>query len=174
MPKGHYIPELLTIQTFSTSSTEMLAYCTKHLDAISEALGTLASGQAPGPVLPKLDGNSDDVTRAVAFGSVVHEYVHHLQCTTRMLGCLFFECRHQQSVWTHHCMAALRDAGAAPSIPLLRYANPSIPHSHEIDRWMDEWLPYEATILMTGFGSPSEAERRYHEKGSGRLIRHFY
>jgi hypothetical protein len=151
MAKGYYYPELLAVHTYSENPKETFGYLQTYTDTLREAFLALESGKPAKGV--RLDGQPDDLDRAIAFGSLVHEYIHHLQYTSRRLGLLFYECRHAQSLWTHRCLKELREENTPPLIPLMRYATSTDAPNSILQRWREKWVEYEGLIAIIGMGT---------------------
>ncbi len=151
MAKGYYYPELLAIHTYSQNPGETLAYLQAYTAALRDAFSTLQAGKSAETI--RLDNQGCDLDRAIAFGSLIHEYTHHLQYTTRNMGLFFYECRHQQSVWTYRCLKEMREGGVPPLIPLMKYVVSPDTTNPILERWRDQWVAYEGGIALTGLGA---------------------
>jgi len=164
MAKGYYYPELLAIHSYSENPSETIAYLQTYTDKLRDDFTALESGTSVKGI--RLDGHHDDLDRAIAFGSMIHEYVHHLQYSSRSLGLLFYECRHQQSLWTHACLKELREQNMPPLFPLMQYVASMDSPNPILNRWSDGWTPYQGAIAITGMGTWLDIEGSFPQNFS--------
>lgn len=154
MAKGAFYPELLQVQLYMRDFAEVQAFLRGyHDDLIRPAIEAAERGLP----LPSTRFRSENYSldQVVAVGSLIHEYVHYLQYTTRNLGLLFYESRFQQYGWTRQCLKDLVAQGHSPRLPLMKWfeeAGSDAPAP--LQQWRKEWGAYQAAVSVSGLGPP--------------------
>jgi hypothetical protein len=152
MAKGAFYPELLQIQVYMQDFNEAQSFLRDYYDDLIRPAIEAANQGLPCPAT-KFRSEKYSLAQAVAVGSLIHEYVHYLQYTTRNLGLLFYESRFQQYLWTQRCLGKLMTQGYPPQLPLMMWyeqAGENAPAP--LQQWRKEWGAYQAAVSISGMG----------------------
>lgn len=154
MAKGAFYPELLQMQLYMQDFSEAQSFLHDyHEDLIRPAIEAADHG-LPLPAT-RFCSEKYSLAQVVAVGSLIHEYVHYLQYTTRNLGLLFYESRFQQYLWTHRCLRELVTQGYTPKLPLMRWFEEAGKNAPDpLQQWRKEWGAYQASVSVSGMGPP--------------------
>lgn len=152
MAKGVFYPELLQMQLYMHDFSEAQSFLRDYYnDLIRPAIEATDHGQ-PLPAT-KFRSQKYSLAQVVAIGSLIHEYVHYLQYTTRNLGLLFYESRFQQYLWTQRCLGELVTHGYPPALPLMRWFEEAGRNAPDpLQQWRKEWGAYQASVSVSGMG----------------------
>jgi hypothetical protein len=152
--KGAFYPELLQMQLYMQDFSEAQSFLRDyHDDLIRPAIEAAECGLP----LPSTRFRSEkySLNQVVAVGSLIHEYVHYLQYTTRNIGLLFYESRFQQYLWTHRCLQDLVAQGHSPRLPLMKWFEEEGKNAPApLQQWRKEWGAYQAGVSVSGLGPP--------------------
>lgn len=161
MATGCFYPELLTSQLYVENPQEMREFL-NDLRAMFLAGPHDASGTYPNP--EALSG-SYDLYSKVAIGSLIHEYVHLLQYTSRFVGVGLYECRFQQFLGMKECIRDLGEHCAVLPLPLLAFAENAQesqgPIGRILDKWRKHWMSYQAALAASGMYGCLSTDARF-------------
>jgi hypothetical protein len=163
MPKGAFLPELLQLHVFARDATEIQRFLQQVGDEVFAPVISAAQAGLPRPTI-NFRANAYSLSEVVAIASLLHEYVHYLQYTTRGLGLLFYEGRYQRYLWTRSCLQELADLKVTLRFPLIAWfedAGSSAPAP--LAEWRKGWGGYQAAIATNGLGPPVGWEEAFNE-----------
>jgi hypothetical protein len=166
MAKGAFYPDLFCLQLYQQNPGELQDLLKEFIEVFLTYIKQGNQNKLKDIEL-KLFVNYD-FDSIVALGSLVHEYYHYLQYTTRTNGLLYYNCRYEQFLITKKYLEELKEFGEPLTIPLTNTSLSTNKHVKEIGKkWWNMWGPYEATIISSGLGcSQNETDnfKRHVEK----------
>ncbi|NOZ46843.1 MAG: hypothetical protein GXO79_08670 [Chlorobi bacterium] len=158
MAKGAFYPELFLIQLYYRNPREVQDF----LDMYRKDFLKIVDGEVIPTAGFKFNVPDYDIESVVALGSLVHEFYHYLQFTTRSLGVLYYECRYQQFLITLDFMHKIKELDKIPNFPLTHFQTDSNEKLHKLYKsWWDNWSPYQASIATGGMGDFQEEQSNF-------------
>lgn len=153
MAKGAFYPELLQMQIYMQDFNEAQSFLRDYHDFIGLAIEAADHG-LPCPTT-RFRSEKYSLAQVVAVGSLIHEYVHYIQYTTRNLGLFFYESRFQQYLWTQRCLRELETQNHPPQLPLMKWFEETGEDAPApLQKWRQEWGAYQAAVSVSGMGPP--------------------
>jgi hypothetical protein len=154
MAKGAFFPELLQLHVYARDASEIQRFLLQLHDDLFAPVMRAAEEGLPCPAVP-FRSRDYSLNEVVAIGSLIHEYVHYLQYTTRNLGLLFYESRYGQYQSTGSCLKELKTLNKGLRLPLIAwFEDEGSSAPAPLTKWREEWGAYQAAIATIGLGPP--------------------